>query len=283
MYNKISVTKPGGISPGSAAAKNPNVTIVDAEDILFFPPRDSKGVHMPGNFVMKENARMIQVYMTASKISAPYESDGEEDSINIKQMFEGQHPGNNLEIREFIQNWLGRNIIIIHGTCADTVKTVVGTPCAPLQLKPSGQDNNDGRFHMLKFEAFNTSQFVPGHYTGALPMAEPTLVADAVAIEVNAEGGAFYKLPASVAGLEVGEPSFALDTVDLNHGDVVSFLGTGLVGSADPVPIIDSGVSGPVTIILRNGSSWAGFSGASISFRYYNGGATKYLIEEARG
>jgi hypothetical protein len=58
-------------------------------------------------------------FMTSSKIKAPYESDGDEDSISLKHKFEGEHPGNELEIAEFIQNWTGEPCIVIHGSCED--------------------------------------------------------------------------------------------------------------------------------------------------------------------
>ena len=50
LYIKQSVKKPTGSSPGAASPKNPNVTLVDAADILQFPKYDGKGVRMVGNF-----------------------------------------------------------------------------------------------------------------------------------------------------------------------------------------------------------------------------------------
>ncbi len=272
MYTKISVSKPSGISAGSAAAKDPNVTIVDVEDILVFPKRDSKGIAMVGDFVLKPNARMIQIYMTKSKISTPYSSDGDEDSISIKQSFEGQHPGNKLEIREFIQNWLGKNVIVIHGSCAELEKEVVGTPCAPLQLKPEKQDNNDGRFHMLKFEAFAKSSYLPGQYLGTLPVDLPTAVADVTAIDMPA-GSSQFKLAANTTGAAIGT-----DVVALEDKDHVTLIGS---GGSDPADLTQ-GVAGTVTVVLRGGTTWVALDGASITLEYVNAGATKYLVELAR-
>jgi len=273
MYQKLSVLKPGGISPGSAAAKDPNVTIVDVEDILFFPPRDSKGIKMLGSFAMKPNARMIQYYATKSKISVPYESDGDEDSINIKQSADTQHPGNKAEIRELIQNWLGRNVIVIFGSCSEPEKEVLGTPCAPLQLKPSKQDNNDGRFHMLKWEAFASSQYLPGLYTGDLVLAAPTVVASVAAVEVTKANGAQYQLPALAVtdAIEVAE-------IDHDHDQIITLLGG---GGAAPATL-PSGVAGDVTVILANGTTWVSLSGSVINLQVFKAGATTYLIEVSR-
>jgi hypothetical protein len=275
MYAKVSVPKSQGIAPGAAAAKDPNVTIVDVDDILFFPPRDSKGIVMVGDFAMKPGAKMIQFYATKSKISAPYTSDGDEDSISIKQAFEAQHPGNAKEIREFIQNWLGKNVIIIHGSCAEPEKQVVGTKCAPLQLKPEGKDDNDGRMHMLKFEAFAKSSFLPGIYNGSLVLDAPTAVADVAEVAVDTEVNTQYKLPVGTAGTGA---SIAFDTVTATDRDHITLIGS---GGAD-VHSIEAGVAGSVTVILRNGSLWAALENSVITFEYVNGGATKYLVELSR-
>ncbi len=273
MYAKVSVPKSQGIAPGAAAAKDPNVTIVDVDDILFFPPRDSKGIVMIGDFAMKPGAKMIQFYATKSKISAPYTSDGDEDSISIKQAFEAQHPGNAKEIREFIQNWLGRNVIIIHGSCAETEKQVVGTKCAPLQLKPEGKDDNDGRFHMLKFEAFAKSSFLPGLYTGALVLDAPVAIATATDVDVNTETNTQYKLAANADG-----EAIAFGTVTANDRDHITLIGS---GGADPATLAN-GAAGSVTVILRSATTWTALENSVITFEYVNAGATKYLVELSR-
>lgn len=283
MYQKISVTKPGGISPGSAAAKDPNVTIVDVEDILYFPPRDSKGIRMLGNFAMKPNARMIQYYATKSKISVPYESDGDEDSINIKQSADTQHPGNKAEIRELIQNWLGRNVIVIFGSCSEPEKEVLGTPCAPLQLKPSKQDNNDGRFHMLKWEAFASSQYLPGLYTGALALAEPSVIEDLAAVSFTTEKGAHYVIP--YVGEEEGA-TLVFSEVTLAHGTVVSIIGSGgfqpAVGLPQTGTLLQDVASAGVKVLLKDASTWVGLAGSVINLQVFDAGATTYLIEVSR-
>jgi hypothetical protein len=47
------------------------------------------------------------------------------------------------------------------------LRKVVGTKCAPLQVKPSGQDN-DVQAHPM-FEQFAKTSFLPGHSFGAIP------------------------------------------------------------------------------------------------------------------
>jgi hypothetical protein len=273
-YMKINVSKPQGISPGAAAPKDPNVTVVDVEDIQFFPARDGKGVKYTGNFVMKPGAKMIQFYSTASKVSAPYESDGEEDAVAIAQSFEAQHPGNSLEIKEFIQNWLGKNVIIFHGSCVDNFREVLGTKCAPLQLKPAKQDNNEGRFHTLVFEQFNPSAMVPGHYEGALSFEEPHEVSSVADVDVTEANGHQYQLP----------PLAETDTIEFGDLTVPDESIITLIGGGGAAPAtLASAASGSATVILKNGTTWVALQGAVIHLKYFNAGATKYLIELSRG
>lgn len=268
-YIKKNVLKPGGISPGSAAAKEPNVTIVLVDDILVFPPSDMNGVRMMGNFVMKPGAKMYQFYSTKSKISAPFESDGDEDSVNIKPTFDAQHPGNGLEIKEFVQNWLGKNVIIIHGSCQDDFREVIGTMCAPLQLMPAKQDNNEGRFYTLKFQSFAASALLPKHYTGDLAFAEPTIVANAAAVNLAPVTGTQYRLPASEEATEV-----AVTANTLEHGQTVSLIGS---GGSDPIVL-----SPGATVLLKNGTQWLGLNNSVIQLQVFDTGASTVLIEVSR-
>lgn len=273
LYIKKSVKKPVGISAGSAAAKEPNVTVIDVDDILLFPPCDENGVRMLGSFGLKPGAKMYQFYSTQSKISAPYESDGDEDSINIAQSFDAQHPGNELEIKEFIQNWLGKNVVIIHGSCQDPWREVMGTPCAPLQLSPSKQDNNDGRFHMLKFKSFAKTALLPKHYEGALLFDAPFNVVLTTAVGVNTANGSFYKLPSLATTALIG-----FSEISLAHGKLIQLIGG---GGADPATLV-TGVADKKAI-LKNGATWTGLENAFINLRVFTAGAMTFLIEESRG
>lgn len=271
-YIRTNVVKPLGKSPGAAAAKDPNVVIVAVDDILAWPLRDSKGVNQIGSFVMKPNAKMIQFYMTTSKIKASFESDGDEDAVSFKQKFEGEHPGNELEISEAVQNWTGVNCIIIYGSCADSYKKVLGTKCAPMQLKPSMQDDNDSRKHMLVFEQFAKSAFVPGHYTGSISLGTPFDVVLSTAVPVNATNGAQYKLPSLAV-----TASIAFSEITLDHGTIITLIGG---GGADPATLA-TGVTDKKAILM-NGTTWVGLENAVINLQVFKAGAITYLVELSR-
>jgi hypothetical protein len=272
MYIRTNVAKPAGSSPGAAAPKEPNVVVVAVDDILVWPMRDLNGVRTLGNFTLKPGAKMIQLYMTPSKIKASYEAEGEEDTITYKQKFEGEHPGDSLEIEEFITNWTGVNAVIIHGSCTDNFRKIVGTKCAPVQLKASSQDDNEARKKMLTFEQYAKSGFLPGHYTGALVFAEPFAAASGT-FAMNVANGTHYKLP-SLAVTDAVEPT----AVDLPAGTIITLIGGGGVAPAT----LSQGTAGAAEVLLQAGSTWTGLLNSVIHLQVFDAGDDKYLIEVSR-
>lgn len=272
-YIKKSVPRSGGISPGSPVPKDPNVTIIDADDILTSPERDSKGVKMVGNFVLNAGASMIQVYMTPKKQAPTYTGDGEVDELVITQNFEGSHPGDSLEINEFIQNWIGKDIILIYGSCSDNVKKVYGTKCSPMRLKPSFEGNDTKTGHTLAFEQSLGTGYLPGHYEGTLSFADPTDVADEN-VTLSVANGYRYQLAAAALTAAL---NFTI--TDLEHGDVVTLIGG---GGTDPYTLA-AGAAGDATVVLKDGVTWTALDNATIDLMVYKSGATTYLIEQKRG
>jgi len=272
MYVKTNLTKAAGISPGSAAPKN-TIVLVEAQDLIF-PESDSKGVKLIGVPTLVEGGKFITIYSTKSKTEASMETDGDEDMMNFASKFVAQHPGNGLPLKEFVQNWTGKDIVIFHKACGDNFWEVMGTPCSPLQLKATKQDNNDGRFFNLSFEPFAKSGFVPKHYEGDIPFELPHAIADIEDVDLTVANGIQYKVPSLdvTAALSVG-------SIDLAQGTHITFIG----GGGDAPATIANGVAGEVTVLLKNGTTWTALSGAMIHFQVFLAGATKYLVELSRG
>lgn len=272
MYVNVNLSKPAGISPGTGSGKD-RVVIVNADDVLVYPPRDDKGVKVAGTFVLRDNAKMIEIYTTKSKGEATVESDGDEDSINIKQMFKCQHPGNSLEVKEFIQNWLGKNVYVFHTSCADGFAEVMGTPCAPLQVKPAKQDSNDGRFWTLNFEAYASSQYLPGHYLGDFVFEAPATVADATVIDIDTAVNTQYKLAATTSATAA-----AFDAVSANHGDIVTLIGQG----GTTATTLAQNIVGTKLVVLKSGTTWTALDGSVIHLQIFKAGAVTIFTELSR-
>lgn len=270
---KVNLVKPSGNSnPGAASPKN-EIVLMEAEYVTF-PPSDDNGVLLLGNFVLDDEEKMVTIYSTKSKTDASMESEGDEDMNSFKSKLVLAHPGNSKEVKEFVQYWSGRNVIAMHKACGENHYEVMGTPCAPLQLKAAKQDNNDGRAWTLTFEPFAKSGYVPKIYEGAVVFAEPFQVADVSLLPLLVANGYQYKLPslAVTAAIEVSG-------ITLDHGKIVTLIGS---GGADPATL-SNGIAGDVTTILKDGTSWTALNKAVIHLKVFKAGATTYLIEQSRG
>lgn len=271
-YIKTSVPRANtGTSPGAYKAKKPNVTILDADDVAVWPGRDSKNVKQVGNYVLKPNARMIRVYMTPETIEAGFETEGPEDGKVFKATFKGDHPGETLEIKELIQNWLGRPVIIFEENCRNSNINTYGTECSPMKLNPSFSSNKEGTKHMISFEQPNPVEFLPGFYAGALTFGDPVVTDES--IDVLEASGNFYKTNAFALAEAID-----IASIDLEHGQVISITGS---GGADP-GTLSQGAHTAATVVLINGTQWIALEDASISLKVFKAGATTYLIEEKR-
>lgn len=272
-YIKTSVPRANtGTSPGAFKAKIPNVAIVDADDIAVWPSRDSKNVKEVGNYVLKANARMIRIYMTPETIDAGFETEGPEDGKVFKATFKGDHPGESLEIKEMVQNWLGRPVIIFEENCRNSTINTYGTKCSPMKLNPSFSSNKEGTKHMISFEQPNPVEFLPGYYEGALTFGDPYENADENISLLEARGN-FYKLPAFAAA-----EALDIAATDLEHGQVVSITG----GGGGSPATLSNGAHTAVTVVLISGTQWIALADATICLKVFKAGATTYLIEEKR-
>lgn len=270
---KVNLNKPSANSSAGAAAAKNQIVVMEAETIAVFPPSDEKGVVMEGAFVMEAGEPPVTLYSTKSKTEAPMETEGDEDTMSFKSSFKAQVPGNTKEIKEWVQYWTGRNIILGHKACGEKHYEIMGTPCAPLQLKSAKQDNNDARLWNLTFEPFAKSGFVPKIYEGEFLFAEPFEVAAVDAVALTPANGLQYKLPALAvtAAIEFNAPT-------LEHGKVVTLIGSGGVAPAT----LANGVSGDATVALASGTTWVAINKAVIHLKVFKAGATTYLFELSR-
>lgn len=271
---KFNLNKPTGTSsPGAAASKN-EIIFIEAETIESYPIPDENGVKLQGSFVLQAGEKMVKVYSTKSKVDAGMETDGEEDMMSFKPKLVLMHPGNKVEVKEFIQYWTGRNIVALHRACGETHYEVMGTPCAPLQLKTAKQDNNDGRGYTMTLEPFAKTGFVPQVYEGAVVFGEPTIVPSGDDILLTSANGLQYQIEPSNTGNDL---SFN-GPITIDHGKIITLIGK---GGSDP-SIVSQGQTGSVTIILKDGITWTALNKSCINFRVFKAGNITYLIEVSR-
>ncbi len=274
MYVLKSVPKPQNTSAGAPSPKDPDLVVVKTRDILAWPSVDAGGVNQLGNYVLKPGATMYKMYSTPSKSGAAFEPEGDEDAVGVTQKVDASYPGNSVEIREFIMAGLGEDFIIFQGTCRDTNKTVFGTKCSPMKMKPTFSDNADGTTNAFVFEQYMRTNQVPYNYTGSMTFAEPfAATLDLQLLEAN---GTSYQLPSE-------DLATAIDVaaLDLAHGTVVSLIGG---GGADPAVLSGGAAIGlpAVNVVLKDNTDWVALQNATISLEVFVSDATTYLVERSR-
>lgn len=268
-----SLKKPVKQNAGAVTAKKPDIFLVDTQDILTLPARNSKGVLMVGNIVLKSGAKMIELYLTPSTQVPSYESDGPEDSESFTHKVEGMHPGNQLEAKEFFQNNLGRGFLAIWSGCNNaTGKEVYGTPCAPLKMKGSFIADNEKTGFTFTFESIQKTSDVPATYEGAITLEAPYVAAD-FNLAVTAANGDIYQLPSSAAA-----DAIDIASTDKEHGDIVSLIGG---GGASPATL-SNGAATAGTVQLVNGVDWTALADATLDLQVFDDGTTLFFREVAR-
>lgn len=259
------------VGNGAATPNDPNVTFVRSEDILTRPVRDSKGVKMVGDYVLKSGAKMFTIYLTPSKQVKNYSTEGDEDMETIKQKYEGWSPGDGLDLNEFIQNNLGVDYEIIAGNCVDGYKRVYGTKCAPMKLKAEQTDDSSGRGVKLVFEQIVGSKFVPAFYEGNLTFGAPEDTD--VSVELVKATNTHYKV-------EALETTAAIDitSIDFEHGDQVTLIGS---GGGDPATL-SGGSHTDAKVNLKDGTAWTALEDATITLEVFEDGTDTILLERNR-
>jgi len=268
-YVKVDIKKPA--KGGAPQGKKAEIVIIDATEVAVFPARDDKGVVIDGAITFKDGKYAILLSATASSISLPVTSEGEEDAVGITSLPEFYHPGDSLEKDEFIQNWTNKNIIVAVkiGACTDpnSYYKVFGSMCNPLSLIVEGQDNNEATKTMIKFQQFTKSAYVPGRYSGTFTFdTANTVAADATTVDV-VNGSGEYQLTDNTV------PTALTDLTNASHGGVYTLIGS---GGANPASLAAS----EAAFNLKDGVAWQGLAGSRITFKAYKNGASSYVFNE---
>jgi hypothetical protein len=150
FYNPVSVPKKSA-NAGRATGKKSFIVIFRWDDIAQYK-RDEKGV-LVSQFAFKAGKKPIAIYATNSTINSYHTSEGDPDAKGFIQHVDFEHPGSELESEEFFENNINENlgaIVINCDTAANSLCKIAGTPCQPLQITDSSQDNNEANKHTVQ-------------------------------------------------------------------------------------------------------------------------------------
>jgi hypothetical protein len=269
MYTKVNVGRPSTSNAGSGGNRKDKVTFYDLDDVATFPSRDAAGVRITDNITMKPGKYGVQVYGTITTMNDGFTTEGDPDKRGFMPNVSFEHPGDSLEILEFIQNWTNKNIVVILEKCDGSVKKLYGTPCSPLQLNPEAVSSNEENRNTLALESIVKSQFVPAIYEGTLTLATATGVFaanDATPSVANGEGR--YELTTNSSANVIT----TLD--DASNGKLYTLVG---MGGANPSTVNTAG-----DFILANGTTWTATAGATLTVRAMAVSGGFKFIEQSR-
>lgn len=263
----LNVSVPRKHNAGMGIQAKDKITLVDAEDIQFMPPRDENGVLLSGNIVLKSGAYAISVYATPDKIKLGSKSEGETDNEGFVQSLTFSHPGNEREIREFKANWLGRKVVaIISYCCKDHVDILGSDLCNPLKMQVDMNSDKEGTANEFSFESVGKGNDI-AMYQGTIPGEDPVaVVAAAASVTIPLSGSGQYQLTAHSTASKVEGCTGA------THGLVFTLLGV----TSGTAPTIDPGE----VFVLRDGTAWSAGSGRTITLRAFKTGASSYKFIE---
>lgn len=150
-YVKVNVEKATGVQPGKGLQIKDSITIIDVDDIASLPAHDGKGVSITDDIVMKSGKLGITLYLSQDTAELSSNSEGDTDNEGFMPSVKFKHPGNNLAVREFKANWIGRKCIVILKHCENGTKDLIGNLCNPCKMQVNLSANKDATNNEFTF------------------------------------------------------------------------------------------------------------------------------------
>lgn len=140
-YAFISVPRKSN-NAGRATGKKNYIYLFRWDDVKTFT-KDEKGVRVTA-FAFQADKKPIGVYATQSTINIYDTAEGDPDARGFIHHVDFEHPGSEVEFKEFLNNNVNENLGAIVINCAGEDCKIAGTPCTPLSFSTAeGQDNNE--------------------------------------------------------------------------------------------------------------------------------------------
>lgn len=167
-YAMISVKKKSS-NAGKPSPKQDHIIIFRWSDVKKpVPLRDDKGILIVDSLIM-DTSNAISIYVTTSELLVKQNNEGDIDAKAWLQEISASHPGDSLEIDEFLENNLNENLgllILPFDPAAD--KKLCGAPEAPLQIEAESTDSKDGNKNVITFKSTMRGPRI-AHYRGDVP------------------------------------------------------------------------------------------------------------------
>lgn len=170
-YVKSSIPRPGD-GAGCAATRKSQIIVIDAEDVASEPSREVGNCSLTGNITLNEGAKAVSIYATASTIQVTEELSGDPDAEGIKNGAVFDHPGNSVAIKNFIEVYKNRGVILLIQECDGSSSgryQLIGRVCNPLRLSLETKMDGEATKRTLTWKQALPDKFVAGEYSGEIP------------------------------------------------------------------------------------------------------------------
>lgn len=267
-YVKASVPRPEG-NPGRGIAPKDALTLIDTDDIAFFPPRDGAGVVMAGDIVVKAGAYATTIYFTPGTVEITSNGEGDSDAKGFTPTVKGKHPGNKQAIREFKTNWLGRHCIAILSYANGDPADCAGSPTNPLDMGVQYTGNKDSNSSEFTFTQISKGDDI-AIYNGTIPYEEPVATVTAAATKVAYTKDGQYQLTGGAAAL--------IGITGATHGALITLLGV----ESGVAPTIAADTAGTM-FLLKDGKTFTASTRSQITFKAFKDSANTFkFVEQSR-
>ncbi|MDD7454961.1 MAG: hypothetical protein PUK70_01725 [Bacteroidales bacterium] len=170
-YTKVSLPKLS-LGAGCPTPKSPDIIIIDVDDVVTEPTRSVGNTALVGDITLKASAKAVRIYGTPSTINITEEYSGEDDARGIMQGLEFEHPGNSVEVKNFIEAFLNKGVIAIVKECDGSSAgrmQLFGSKCNPLLITPETTISKESTKRKFTLKQSTVGPFLPGDYSGKLP------------------------------------------------------------------------------------------------------------------
>lgn len=171
MYTKVSIPK-NGDGAGCPTPRKSRIILVDVDDVASEPTREVGNVVVQGNLTLNTGAKAVSIYGTSSTIELTEEFGGDPDAEGIRNGLIFEHPGNSVEIKNFLEVWKNKGVIAIVTECDGTESgrpQIIGRVCNPLRLSVETTNNNEATKRRFTWSQQINDKFLAGEYAGRLP------------------------------------------------------------------------------------------------------------------
>ena len=166
-YTLVNVMKPAGGNPGAKGGLNPELILIDKNDVASFPAWNADYSALTGDIGMVAGKTMHIFEVTNKTLDFKHTLTGEDDARSWDIMVEAERPGQEGALDAFLNNNVNTDFYVIIRQCTNNTMKLCGTPCCPMKLDTAESGFREGNKTKITLKVTD-SPYRAAIYTGAL-------------------------------------------------------------------------------------------------------------------